>query len=78
MNNLYETGEGPKHFNDVTIIVLMKKLTATKCRDYRAISLIAHAARTLRTRTKRKMEDVIEEDGLHLEEDKELRLQLGC
>jgi len=24
------------------------------------------------------MEDVIEEDGLHLEEDKELRLQVGC
>jgi len=56
----------------------MKKPKATKCRDYNAISLIAHAARTLRTRTKSKMEDVIEEDGLHLEEDKELRLQVGC
>lgn len=56
----------------------MKKPTATKCRDHRAISLIAHAARTLRTGTKRKMEDVIGEDGLDLEEDKELGIQVGC
>jgi len=40
----------------------MKKPTATKCRDHPAISLIVHAARTLRTGTKRKMKDVIGKD----------------
>jgi hypothetical protein len=56
----------------------MKKPTATKCRDHRAISLIAHAATILRTGTKSKKEDVIGEDGLDLEEDKELRIKVGC
>jgi hypothetical protein len=56
----------------------MKEPAATKCRDHRAISLIAHAARILRTGTKRKMEDIIAEDGLDLEEDKELGIKVGC
>jgi hypothetical protein len=53
----------------------MKEPTATKCRDHRAISLIAHAARILRTGTTRKMEDIIAEDGLDLAEDKELGIK---
>jgi hypothetical protein len=56
----------------------MKEPTATKCRDYRVISLIAHAARILRTRTKRKTEDVIGEDGLDLEGDNGLGIKVGC
>jgi len=56
----------------------MKKPTATKCRDHPAISLIAHAARTLRTGTKRRIRDVIGKDCLDLEEDKELGLPVGC
>jgi hypothetical protein len=56
----------------------MKEPTATKCRDHRAIRLIAYAARILRTGTKRKMEDVIAEDGLDSEEDKELGIKVGC
>ena len=56
----------------------MKEATAIKCRDHRVISLIAHAARILRTRTKRKTEDVIGEDGLDLEENTGLGIKVGC
>jgi hypothetical protein len=42
INTLYETGEWPKDFTEVTIIALMKNTRATKCSEYRPISLIAH------------------------------------
>ena len=46
--------------------VLKKKSQATKCSDYRTISLIAHTAkivaRIFRRRTERKIEDVLGED----------------
>ena len=43
-NTIYETGEWPKDFTEVTMIALKKKTQATKCSDHRTISLIAHTA----------------------------------
>jgi hypothetical protein len=39
INTIYETGEWPKDFTEVTMIALKKKLQATKCSDHRTISL---------------------------------------
>jgi len=47
INTIYETGEWPKDFMDVTMIVLKEKPQATKCNDHRTISLIAHTAKIL-------------------------------
>ena len=41
-NTIYETGEWPKDFTEITKIALKKKPQATKCSDHRTISLIAH------------------------------------
>ena len=41
----YETGEWPKDFIEVTIIVLKKNTQVSKCSDHRTISLIAHKAK---------------------------------
>ena len=45
INTIYETGEWPKDFMDVTVIALKKKPQATKCSDHHTISLIAHTAK---------------------------------
>ena len=59
----------------------VKKMQATKCSDHRTISLIAHTAeiiaKILRRRIERKIENVLEENSLDLEEEKELGMQLG-
>jgi hypothetical protein len=34
INTIYETGEGPKDFKEVTMIALKKKPQATKCSDH--------------------------------------------
>jgi len=47
INTIYETGEWPKDFTEVTIIALKKKTQATKCSDHRTISLIAHTAKII-------------------------------
>jgi len=66
INIIYETGEWPKDFTEVTMIALTKKPQATKCSDYRTISVIAHtgkiAAKILRRRTEKRIEDVFGED----------------
>jgi hypothetical protein len=53
---------------------------ATHCGHYRTVSLIAHtatlAARILRRRFERKIKDVLGEDQLVLEEEKEVEMQL--
>ena len=77
INTIYETGEWPKDFTEVTMIVLKKKTQATKCSDHRTISLIAHTAKILRRRTERKMRMYLEKISLDLEEEKELGMQLG-
>jgi len=66
INIIYETGEWPKDFTEVTMIALKKKTKATKCSDHRTISLTAHTAKIigklLRRRIERKIEDVLGED----------------
>ena len=65
INTIYETGDWPKDFTEVTVVALKKKPQATKCSDHRTISLIAHttkiAAKILR-RIEKKIEDVPGED----------------
>jgi len=41
-NTIYNAGEWPQDFIEVTMIALKKKTKATKCSDSRTISLIAH------------------------------------
>ena len=63
INTIYETGEWPKDFTEVTVIALRKKPQATKCSDNRTISLMAHTAKIvakiLRRRIEKKIEDVL-------------------
>jgi len=63
INTIYETGEWPKDFTEVTMIALKKNTQATKCSDHRTISLISHTtkiiAKILRRRIERKIEDVL-------------------
>jgi hypothetical protein len=47
INTIYETGDWPKDFTEVTTIALKKKPQATKCSDHHTISLIAHRAKIL-------------------------------
>jgi len=47
INTVYETGEWPKDFTEVTMMALKKKTQATKCSDHRTISLIAHTAKII-------------------------------
>ena len=62
-NTIYNTGEWPQDFTEVTMIALKKKTKATKCSDYRTISLIAHTAKIiakiLRRRFEKKIEDAL-------------------
>ena len=66
INTIYETGEWPKDFTEVTLIALKKKPQVTKCSDHRTISLIAHTAKRvakiLRRRIEREIEDVLGEN----------------
>jgi hypothetical protein len=58
MNIIYETGEWPKDFTEVTMTALKKKTKktkATKCSDHRTISLIAHTAKIIAKILKRRM-----------------------
>ena len=65
-NTIYNTGEWPQDFTEVTMIALKKKTKARKCRDYRTISLIAHTAKTiakiLRRRIEKEIEDLLGDD----------------
>ena len=40
INTIYETGEWPKDFTEVTMIALKKKTQATKCSDHRKSALL--------------------------------------
>ena len=81
INTIYETGEWPKDFTEVTMIALKKKPQVTKCSDHRTISLIAHtakiAAKILRRRTKKKIEDVLGEDQFGFRRGKGTRDAIG-
>jgi len=81
INTIYETGEWPKDFTEVTMIALKKKPQATKCSDHRTISLIAHTAKIvakiLRRRFEKKIEDVLGEDQFGLRRGKRIRDAIG-
>ena len=54
MSNAYEKGKWPDDFTRIAMIPLPKKNNATKCSDFRTISLICHASKiVLRILTKR-------------------------
>jgi hypothetical protein len=72
IKNIYETGEWPKDFTEVTMIVL-KKPQATKCSDHCTISLITHTAKILRRRIENKIEDVLGEDQFGFRRGKGIR-----
>jgi hypothetical protein len=63
IDNIYETGEWPNDFIQVTMIALTKKPKATKCSNHHTVSLTAHTAkivvRILRRKIERKNEDVL-------------------
>jgi len=77
INTIYETGEWPKDFTEVTMIALKKKTHATKCSDHRTISLIAHTAKILRRRIERKIEEVLGEDQFGFRRGKGTRDAIG-
>ena len=78
---IYETGEWPKDFTEVTMIALKKKPQATKCSDHRTISLIAHTvkvvAKILRRRIEKKIEDVLGADQFGFRRGKGTRDAIG-
>ena len=85
INTIYETGEWPKDFTEVTMINLKKKPQATKCSNHGTISLITHthtakivAKIPYLEGLKRKLRMYSEEISLDIEEEKELGMQLGC
>jgi len=81
INTIYETGEWPKDFTEVTMITLKKKPQATKCSDHRTISLIARTAKIvakiLRRRIEKKIEDVLVEDQFGFRRGKGTRDAIG-
>ena len=81
INTIYETGEWPKDFTEVTMIAYKKKPQATKCSDDRTISLIAHTAKIvtkiLRKRIEKKIEDVLGEDQFGFRRGKGTRDAIG-
>jgi hypothetical protein len=77
INTIYETGEWPKDFTEVTMIALKKKKPqATKCSDHRTINLMAHTAKILR-RIEKETEDVLGEDQFGFRRGKETRDAIG-
>jgi hypothetical protein len=68
--------------NEVTIIALKKKPNTTKCSDHCTFSLTAHTAqivaKILRRIIERKIEDVLGEDQLGLEQENKQGMHLGC
>jgi len=67
--------------NTVTMMALKKKPQATKCSDHRTISLIAHtakiAAKILRRRIEKKIEDVLGEYQFGFRREKGTRNAIG-
>ena len=77
INPIYETGEWPKDFTEVTMIALKKKTRAIKCSEHRTVSLIAHTAKILRRRIERKIEDVLGEEQFGFRRGKGTRDAIG-
>jgi hypothetical protein len=80
-NNIYESGEWPKDFTEVTMVALQRKPKARKCTDHRTISLIAHAAKVvasvIRRRSEKKIEDILGENQFGFKKGKGTRDAIG-
>jgi len=80
-NTIYNTGEWPQGFTEVTMIALKKNAKATKCSDYRTISLIAHTAKIiakiLRGRIEKNIEGVLGEEQFGFRRGKGTRDAIG-
>jgi len=81
IKNVYETGEWPKDFTEVTMFALKEKPQATKCSDHRTFSLITHiakiVAKILGRRNEKKIEDVLGEDQFGFRRGKGTRNETG-
>ena len=81
INTIYENGEWPKDFTEVTMIALKKKTQTTKCSDHHTISLISHTAKIIanivRRRIERKIKDVLGGDQFGFRRGKETRDATG-
>jgi hypothetical protein len=80
ISNIYERGEWPKDFTEVTMIALKKEPKARKCTDHRTVSLIAHAAKVVESvirRSEKKIEDVLGEDQFRFRKGKGTRDAIG-
>ena len=81
INTLYETGEQPKDFLEVTMVALKKKPQATKCIDHHTISPIAHTAKIVakiyRRQIERKIEALLREDQFGFRRGKGRRDAIG-
>ena len=80
-NAIYNTGEWPLDFTEVTMIALKKNTKAAKCSDYRTVSLIPHTAKIiakiLRRKIEKKIEDVLGEDQFGFRRGKGTRYAIG-
>ena len=76
INTIYETGEWPKDFTEVTTIAIKKRIQTTKCSDNHTISLIAHTAKIV-AKIGRKNEDALGEDQFGFRRGKGTRDAIG-
>jgi hypothetical protein len=79
VNDIYESGEWPKDFTEVTVVTLKKKPKARKYTDHRTSSLIAHAVKVVASveeDLRRKLRMYLGKINLDLEKEKELEMQL--
>ena len=75
ISNIYENGEWPQDFLDITMTVL-KKPKATQCSDHCTISLITHTHKTVARiliRIEMKIADALGEDQFELTRGKGIR-----
>jgi hypothetical protein len=77
INTIYEIGDWPKDFTEVTMIALKKKTQATKCSDHRTISLTSHTTKIIVKILRRKIEDVLGEDQFGFRRGKGIGIRLG-
>ena len=82
INRIYDSGEWPNDFLEVTMIPLPKKPNAKKCSDHRTISLISHVskivARILTKRIEKRAEDILSEDQFGFRKGRGTRDAIGA
>lgn len=80
-NMIYESGVWPNDFLTTIMVPLEKKRNARKCKDYRTISLISHAAkvllRILNRRLQGRMDENVEEEQFGFRKGRGTREAIG-